>query len=110
MLMMMTRVEILLVFGMCVMVVQLMPMVVKGKTGNTTVSRSPSSSSSRMPSVVNVGALFTVNSVIGRSVKPAVAAAVDDVNKSPTVLRGITLNLIQHDTNCSGFLGTIEGT
>ncbi|MFS7980242.1 putative periplasmic binding protein-like I [Helianthus anomalus] len=106
---MMTRVEILLVVCMCVMVVQLMPMVVKGKTGNTTVSRS-SSSSSRMPSVVNVGALFTVNSVIGRSVKPAVAAAVDDVNNSPTVLRGITLNLVQHDTNCSGFLGTIEGT
>ncbi|KAF5787265.1 putative periplasmic binding protein-like I [Helianthus annuus] len=108
MLMMMTRVEILLVFCMCVMVVQVIPMAVKGKTGNTTVSRSPSSSSSRMPSVVNVGALFTVNSVIGRSVKPAVAAAVDDVNNSPTVLRGVALNLIQHDTNCSGFLGTIE--
>ncbi|KAL7602666.1 hypothetical protein Lser_V15G24991 [Lactuca serriola] len=87
---------IFLVFGMWVMVV-----VVKGKPGNTT------SSSSRMHSVVNVGALFTVNSVIGRSVKPAIAAAIDDVNSNPTILVGTRLNLILHDTNCSGFLGTI---
>lgn len=78
------------------------PMAVKGKSGNTT------SSSSRMPSVVNVGALFTVNSVIGRSVKPAVAAAINDVNSNSNILVGTRLNLILHDTNCSGFLGTIE--
>ncbi|KAI7727760.1 hypothetical protein M8C21_013150, partial [Ambrosia artemisiifolia] len=85
-----------------------MTMPVKGKNGNTTVALRPESSSSRMPNVVNVGALFTIDSVIGRSVKPAVAAAIDDVNSSPTVLRGTNLNLILHDTNCSGFLGTIE--
>nr|XP_043623247.1 glutamate receptor 3.5-like isoform X2 [Erigeron canadensis] len=89
---------ILLVFRIWSIVV--VPIVVKGKSGNTTVGR--------VPSVVNVGALFTVNSVIGRSVKPAVVAAIDDVNASPTVLRGTKLNLILHDTNCSGFLGTIE--
>ncbi|KAI3803553.1 hypothetical protein L1987_31709 [Smallanthus sonchifolius] len=103
----MRRVQFFLVFGMLAVTAQ--PMAAKGKSGNTTVSpSSPSSSSSRMPRVLNVGALFTVNSVIGRSVKPAVAAAIDDVNSSPTVLSATQLNLILHDTNCSGFLGTIE--
>ncbi|GJU37053.1 glutamate receptor 3.4-like protein [Tanacetum coccineum] len=82
----------------------IMPMAVKVITKNTTVP----SSSSRMPNVVNVGALFTVNSVIGRSVKPAIVAAIKDVNSSPTILRETTLNLISYDTNCSGFLGTME--
>ncbi|GJR72870.1 glutamate receptor 3.4-like protein [Tanacetum coccineum] len=65
-------------------------------------------SSSSRPSVVNIGGLLTVNSVIGRSVKPAIIAAVDDVNSDKTVLGDTHLNLILHDTNCSGFLGTIE--
>ncbi|KAK1416681.1 hypothetical protein QVD17_25796 [Tagetes erecta] len=93
----MNRLHILWVFSIWMMMAT---MAVKGKTGNTT-------SSSRMPSVVNVGALFTINSVIGRSVKPAVAAAIADVNSSPTILPATRLNLILHDTNCSGFLGTI---
>ncbi|KAK9053343.1 hypothetical protein SSX86_029976 [Deinandra increscens subsp. villosa] len=67
-----------------------------------------SSSSSTRPKVVNIGALLTVNSVIGRSVKPAIMAAVDDVNSDTSVLGDTQLNLILHDTNCSGFLGTIE--
>nr|GEW97633.1 glutamate receptor 3.4-like [Tanacetum cinerariifolium] len=67
-------------------------------------------SSSSRPSVVNIGGLLTVNSVIGRSVMPAITAAVDDVNSDKTVLGDTHLNLILHDTNCSGFLGTIEGT
>lgn len=77
----------------------------KGITVNTSSS---SSSSSRRPSVVNIGALLTVNSVIGRSVKPAIIAAVDDINSNPSILGGTRLNLILHDTNCSGFVGTIE--
>ncbi|KAF3443694.1 hypothetical protein FNV43_RR13384 [Rhamnella rubrinervis] len=52
--------------------------------------------------------LFTHNSVIGRSAKPAILAAVNDVNSDPTVLHGTKLNVIFHDTNCSGFLGTVE--
>ncbi|KAI3786345.1 hypothetical protein L1987_39955 [Smallanthus sonchifolius] len=71
----------------------------EGITGN---------SSSRRPKVVNSGALLTVNSVIGKSVKPAVIAAVDDVNSDTSVLGDTHLNLILHDTNCSGFIGTIE--
>ncbi|KAJ7981301.1 Glutamate receptor [Quillaja saponaria] len=76
------------------------PMEVVGKAGNGSVSS--------RPSVVNIGALFTVDSVIGRSAKPAVLAAIDDVNSDESILSGIKLNIILLDTNCSGFLGTIE--
>nr|XP_043630749.1 glutamate receptor 3.4-like [Erigeron canadensis] len=89
------------IFLLFVMWMVVLPIVVKGKSGHRT---DPSS----RPSVVNVGALFTVNSVIGRTAKPAIAAAIDDVNSSPTTLPGTRLNLISYDTNCSAFLGTIE--
>jgi hypothetical protein len=56
-----------------------------------------------------VGALFTYESVIGRAAQLAIELAVDDVNADATVLAGTSLNLITQDTNCSGFLGTIEG-
>uniref|UniRef100_A0A803QJW2 Glutamate receptor n=1 Tax=Cannabis sativa TaxID=3483 RepID=A0A803QJW2_CANSA len=72
-------------------------------TGNTSVS-----SSSSRPSVVNIGALFTYNSVIGRSAKPAILAAIEDVNSDKSILHGTTLNVVFQDTNCSQFLGTIE--
>ncbi|KAF5949359.1 hypothetical protein HYC85_011352 [Camellia sinensis] len=78
------------------------PMKVISRTGNASVS------SSKL-SVVNIRALYTFNSVIGRSAKPAIEAAVDDVNSDSTVLAGMKLNLILHDTNCSGFLGIVEG-
>ncbi|KAG8640631.1 glutamate receptor 3.4 isoform X3 [Manihot esculenta] len=77
------------------------PMEVMGKNGNA-------SASSPRPSVVNVGALFTINSVIGRAAKPALEAAVDDVNSDSSILPGTKLNLITLDTNCSGFIGTME--
>ncbi|CAL5391248.1 unnamed protein product [Camellia sinensis] len=77
------------------------PMKGIGRTGNASLSSSK-------PSVVNIGALYTFNSVIGRSTKPAIEAAVDDVNSDSTVLAGMKLNLILHDTNCSGFLGIVE--
>ncbi|KAK4749776.1 hypothetical protein SAY87_027225 [Trapa incisa] len=67
-----------------------------------------SSPSSSKPSVVNIGALFTYDSVIGRSAQPAIRAAVDDVNSDPNLLPETKLNLLIHDTNCSGFLGTVE--
>lgn len=77
------------------------PMSVMGGSGNASVSSS-------IPSVVNVGALFTLNSVIGRSAQPAIKAAIDDVNSDSSVLPETKLKLILHDTNCSGFLGTVE--
>lgn len=60
--------------------------------------------------VLNIGVLFTLDSVIGRSAQPAILAALDDVNADNNILPGTKLNLILHDTNCSGFLGTLEGT
>ncbi|KAE9587884.1 putative periplasmic binding protein-like I [Lupinus albus] len=74
----------------------------------TTIANSTLSSSSSKPSVVKIGALFTLNSVIGRSAKPAIMAAVHDVNANTTILPAIKLEVILHDTNCSGFLGTVE--
>ncbi|KAI3809809.1 hypothetical protein L1987_19409 [Smallanthus sonchifolius] len=97
---MMSKSVCFLIFGMWVLLV--VAMADDGITVNT------SSSSSRGPKVVNIGALLTVNSVIGRSVKPAIIAAIDDVNSDPSILGETHLNLILHDTNCSGFLGTME--
>ena len=92
------RILSLLLLNLCMWV----PMAVMGRTGNITASNS-------RPSLVSVGSLFTLNSVIGRSVHPAIVAAIDDVNSDSTVLSGTKLNLILGDTNCSGFVGTIEG-
>ncbi|XP_019174052.1 PREDICTED: glutamate receptor 3.4-like [Ipomoea nil] len=78
------------------------PLAVLGGNENDTV---PSSS---RPKEVNVGVMFTVHSVIGESVKPALEAAVDDVNSDSTILNGTKLNVIMHDTNCSGFIGMID--
>ncbi|KAK6242527.1 Ionotropic glutamate receptor [Theobroma cacao] len=60
------------------------------------------------PAVVNIGAIFTFNSVIGRAAKPAMEAAVADINANPTILNGTRLNLFMEDANCSVFLGSTE--
>ncbi|GFQ05272.1 glutamate receptor 3.4 [Phtheirospermum japonicum] len=73
-----------------------------------TAQKGNSSGISESPSVVNVGALFTFNSVIGRSVGPAILAAIEDVNSDATILKGTKINLILRDTNCSGFFGTVQ--
>ncbi|CAL0332175.1 unnamed protein product [Lupinus luteus] len=92
----------LLLFLLCLWI----PREVGGRIGTTTISNSTGSSS--RPSVLRIGALFTFNSVIGRSARPAIMAAIDDVNANTTILPGIKLEVILHDTNCSGFLGTVE--
>ncbi|KAF5746062.1 glutamate receptor 3.7 [Tripterygium wilfordii] len=60
------------------------------------------------PAVVNLGAIFTFDSVIGRAAKTAIEAAVADVNADPRVLGGTKLNLIMEDANCSAFFGAIR--
>ncbi|KAL6840736.1 hypothetical protein ACP4OV_029600 [Aristida adscensionis] len=60
------------------------------------------------PAEVRVGALFTFDSVIGKAVRPAIELAVADVNADPRVLVGTKLSVLMQDTNCSGFVGTIE--
>ncbi|KAK9151823.1 hypothetical protein Syun_010132 [Stephania yunnanensis] len=64
--------------------------------------------SSSRPRVINVGVLFTFNSTIGRAAMPAIQAAVADVNSDSTLLAGTTLKVITQDTNCSGFIGTVD--
>ncbi|XP_054815562.1 glutamate receptor 3.7 isoform X2 [Prosopis cineraria] len=59
------------------------------------------------PASVNIGAVFTFDSVIGRAAKVAMHMAVDDVNADPIVLNGTKLNLVMEDTNCNVFLGSI---
>lgn len=65
--------------------------------------------SSSSANVVNIGALFTFHSFIGQAAKPAILAAVDDVNSDSTILEGRKLNVVFQDTNCSGFIGSVEG-
>ncbi|KAH0656189.1 hypothetical protein KY285_031071 [Solanum tuberosum] len=84
------------------------PLAVLGGTGNNTTNATAPLSSFSRPKVVNVGALFTANSVIGRSAEPALVAAINDVNSDSSILRGTKLNLIFQDTNCSGFVGTVD--
>lgn len=61
------------------------------------------------PSVVNVGALFTFDSTIGRVAKVAIQQAVKDINENSTVLPGTTLRMDMRTSNCSGFLGMVGG-
>ncbi|XP_062187010.1 glutamate receptor 3.4-like [Phragmites australis] len=57
---------------------------------------------------VTIGALLTLDSVIGRSAKTAIELAVADVNRDAGVLRGTNLSVLMQDTKCSGFVGTIQ--
>ncbi|XP_059623348.1 glutamate receptor 3.6-like [Cornus florida] len=63
---------------------------------------------STRPAIVNIGSIFTFDSVIGKVAKVALEAAVKDVNSDPDVLHGTELRLTMHDTNFSGFMGIIE--
>lgn len=61
------------------------------------------------PDVVNVGAVFAFDSVMGRAVKKAMELAVSDINGDPSILNGTSLNLIMEDSECSVFKGSIGG-
>lgn len=62
------------------------------------------------PSFVNVGAVFTFNSVIGRAAKVAMELAVSDINADPRILNGTQLKLMMEDAECNVFLGSMRGT
>lgn len=62
------------------------------------------------PATVNIGALFTHDSTIGRVAKVAIQAAVNDINANSSVLGGTKLNLILEDSICNAFIGSIGGT
>ncbi|KAL3509705.1 hypothetical protein ACH5RR_029106 [Cinchona calisaya] len=60
------------------------------------------------PCVVNVGAVFSFKSVIGRVAKAAMEIAVLDINADSTILNGTQLKLIMEDAKCNVFLGSIR--
>ncbi|XP_022941510.1 glutamate receptor 3.3-like [Cucurbita moschata] len=60
------------------------------------------------PSVVNIGAIFSFDSTIGKVAKIAIEEAVKDVNADPTILPTTNLWLQMQNSNCSGFLGMVE--
>lgn len=63
---------------------------------------------SSRPATVNIGAIFTINSTIGRVAKIAIDAAVDDVNSDPNILHGTKLAVQLKDSMCNGFMGIVE--
>uniref|UniRef100_A0A2P2JYM2 Glutamate receptor n=1 Tax=Rhizophora mucronata TaxID=61149 RepID=A0A2P2JYM2_RHIMU len=60
------------------------------------------------PESVNIGAILTFNSSIGKVAKVAIEAAVNDINSDPSVLGRTKLNIKMKDSNYSGFMGIIE--
>ncbi|CAG7909166.1 glutamate receptor 3.4 [Brassica rapa] len=94
---------------LCVSVLWIFPEECAGKSNFSRNSSSSTASPplSQTPNSVNVGALFTYDSFIGRAAKPAFKAAMDDVNADQTVLKGTKLNIVFQDSNCSGFIGTM---
>ncbi|KAL3617717.1 hypothetical protein CASFOL_038038 [Castilleja foliolosa] len=64
--------------------------------------------SSPRPKVVNLGAILTIDSTIGRVAKIAIEEAVKDVNSNSSVLKGTKLHVDIRNSNCSGFLGLVE--
>lgn len=64
---------------------------------------------SSRPAVVNIGAVFTFDSTIGKSSYVAIKQAVDDVNSNFSVLHGTKLHIEMRNSNCSGFHGIIGG-
>ncbi|XP_058187653.1 glutamate receptor 3.6-like isoform X1 [Rhododendron vialii] len=71
-------------------------------------SNGVSTNSSNRPEEVKIGSMFAFNSAIGKVVKVALEAAIEDVNSNPAILEGTKLNLTMHDANFSGFLGMVE--
>ncbi|RWR90558.1 Ionotropic glutamate receptor [Cinnamomum micranthum f. kanehirae] len=60
------------------------------------------------PAVVNVGAIFSLNSTIGRVAKIVIDLAVKDVNSDPRVLGGTKLKVVIQDSGCSVFVGIVK--
>ena len=59
---------------------------------------------------INIGAIFSLDTINGKVAKIAMAAAAADVNSDPTILGASKLLLSVYDSNFSGFLGIIGGT
>lgn len=65
---------------------------------------------STVSAFVNIGVLYSFNTSVGRIVKIAVEAAVDDVNNDPSILGKTKLKVSwQEDSKYRGFLSIAEG-
>ncbi|KAK7283466.1 hypothetical protein RIF29_13005 [Crotalaria pallida] len=60
------------------------------------------------PAIVNIGAIFTFDSTIGKVAKIAMEEAVKDVNADTSILHGSKLVLKSQNSNCNGFLGMVQ--
>ncbi|CAN8247697.1 unnamed protein product [Cochlearia groenlandica] len=60
----------------------------------------------RPPQVVNIGAVFSFDSVIGRAAKVALETAVSDVNADTSLLKETKLRLFMEDSSCNVFHGS----
>ncbi|CAK8569198.1 unnamed protein product [Lathyrus sativus] len=67
-----------------------------------------SNSTISIPSIVNIGAIFTFDSSIGKVAKLAMEQAVRDVNSNSSILHSTHLVLHIKSSNCSGFDGMIQ--
>lgn len=61
------------------------------------------------PSVVNVGAIFSLSTIHGQVADIAMKAAEDDVNSDPTFLGGSKLRITVYDAKRNGFLTIMGG-
>lgn len=61
------------------------------------------------PDIVQVGAVFTFNTINGKVARIAMKAAEDDVNSDPSILGGSKLSILIHDSNFNEFLGITGG-
>lgn len=64
--------------------------------------------SSSRPAVVNIGAIFNFDSVVGKVAKIALDEAVKDVNSNTSILHGTKLVLSMQSSNYSGFIGMVQ--
>lgn len=82
-------------------------LVVKLESGMLLAAGVGTNDSTR-PRTVNIGAMLTFNSTIGKVAKVAIQAAVDDVNSSSDVLQGTKLNISMQDSDNSEFRGIFQ--
>ncbi|KAL3022464.1 hypothetical protein AAZX31_04G015400 [Glycine max] len=65
--------------------------------------------SSSRPAFVHIGAIFSMDSVLGKVAKITLEEAVKDVNADKTILHGTQLVLSMQNSNHSGFVGMVQG-
>ncbi|XP_047163151.1 glutamate receptor 3.3 isoform X1 [Vigna umbellata] len=64
--------------------------------------------SSSRPAIVNIGAIFNLDSILGKVAKITLEEAVKDVNADSSILHGTKIVLTMQNSNYSGFLGMVQ--